>query len=170
MSHLPQPMGMNRIAQRSGRCLAILLCLVAGLHGRPACAGRVDLQPLNNTLLVDVLTTADLMVEEELADTLLRVYRLREDPPTCSDPPCPRERLFVSLATQRDDPKQAVFILPYAFGWQNPQFAEVRSDRPSGPTPASPPFVFLDVERVVHGGKSEKMRIFFNMQEAWTGR
>ncbi len=156
------------------RCLAILLCLIAGLSARPACADRVDMQPLCDTLLVDLLTTAELIVEEDRCNALVRVYRLRENPPACADSPkpCPNERLFIALAAYYDAKPQQVFVLPYAFGWQNPHFVEGLGD----PAPCSilipHRFIQMDVEKVERDGQSKKGRLFLNMHEArisWDG-
>ncbi|MBF0463274.1 MAG: hypothetical protein HQL87_18060 [Magnetococcales bacterium] len=159
---------MGRRVLPGGRCLAVVLCLIAGLSVRPAQADRVDLQPLDDALLVDLLTTADLVVEEDRSHTLLRVYRLREEGLTCAHTPdpCPNERLFIALAAHHGDSTQQVFVLPYAYGWKNPRLVE----HATSPMPCSTliprQFIKLAVERVEQDGQAKPGEISFNMYEA----
>ncbi|MEO5350732.1 MAG: hypothetical protein H7836_13975 [Magnetococcus sp. YQC-3] len=156
--------------------LTRVLCLLLGLALSPTRANGMDLQAEPDPWVADLLANAEPLIEQDMYGLFVRIYRLRDNPSTCTGliNPCPGEQIFVAVKPNlctKCNFKPKVFLLPRALGWRNPYFENDNEFGRFSPFHLDH-FIRLSLEEVVRGEygrgglETRKRLCYFNAHQA----
>ncbi|MEO5341653.1 MAG: hypothetical protein H7837_14260 [Magnetococcus sp. MYC-9] len=153
------------------RWLVLILWLAVGLRGQPAWSEREPLAVWDDALGVRLLSSAWLLLEKEVGNTRIRVYRMETGKVPCPYEPgrrdCEFEQLAIGLATTGEHPMRRLYLTPRVEFWRYPTIVQLVDVACPGNVIRMTAREIGDTEYGSPGERRRQRTLFVNLHEAY---